>query len=158
MRRKAQGDLDAPPVDGFFRAFSCLSLSYSDLIGGSLADRCLDYSGFPQLAVPAFAALAGRTQSALRSGQRWHQVLDTQGSQARSRSSITDMSQESEIIREELPEVAQIVRDECWLEAERCGHPVDPKDPVIRDRVADIILSGAGAEIRRHHTGGGESA
>ena len=61
------------------------------------------------------------------------------------------MSPESELIREELPEIERIVRDECWLEGERSGHPVDPSDPVIQDRVADIILFGAGAEIRRHH-------
>jgi hypothetical protein len=63
------------------------------------------------------------------------------------------MITESEVIREELPEVAQIVRDECWLEGERRGRPVHPRDPAIRVRVADIILGGAGEEIRRRHQG-----
>ncbi len=63
------------------------------------------------------------------------------------------MNTESEVIREELPEVAQIVRDECWLEGERRGSPVHPRDPAIRVRVADIILDGAGEEIRRRHQG-----
>ena len=62
------------------------------------------------------------------------------------------MSSESEFIREEIPDVAEIVRNECWLEAERRGCPVDPKDEVIRVRVADIILTGAGAYLRRIHT------
>jgi hypothetical protein len=63
------------------------------------------------------------------------------------------MNTESKVIREELPEVAQIVRDECWLEGERRGSPVHPRDPAIRVRVADIILDGAGEEIRRRHQG-----
>ena len=63
------------------------------------------------------------------------------------------MSSESEnMIREELPEVAEIVRNECWLEGERRGEPVRQGDPVVQVRVADIILNGAGEEIRsRHH-------
>jgi hypothetical protein len=64
------------------------------------------------------------------------------------------MDTESEVIREELPEVAQIFRDECWLEGERRGGPVPPRDPAIRVRVAEIILDGAGEEIRRRHQGG----
>ena len=63
------------------------------------------------------------------------------------------MNTESEVIREELPEVEQIVRDECWLEGERRGSPVHPHDPAVRLKVADIILAGAGAEIRSRHTG-----
>lgn len=62
------------------------------------------------------------------------------------------MSSMSEFIRDELPEVEQIVRDECWLEGERRGCPVPPSDPAIRIRVADIILNGAGAEIRRRRS------
>lgn len=61
------------------------------------------------------------------------------------------MSPEIEVIREELPEVARIVRDECWLEGERRGCAVPPSDPAIRLRVADIILASAGEEIRRRH-------
>lgn len=62
------------------------------------------------------------------------------------------MSSMSEFIREELPEVEQIVRNECWLEGERRGSPVLPSDPAIRAKVAEIIIAGAGAEIRRRHS------
>ncbi len=66
------------------------------------------------------------------------------------------MSPESEFILNEVPEVEKIVRNECWLEAERRGCPVDPRDEVVRQRVADVILSGAGAELRnRRRTRGG---
>jgi hypothetical protein len=47
-----------------------------------------------------------------------------------------------------------MVRDECWFEGERRGQAVDPDDAVIQDRVADIILYGAGAEMRRQHLAG----
>ena len=62
------------------------------------------------------------------------------------------MSPESKIIRAEIPDVEEIVRDECWLEAERRGMPVDRRDHVIQQRVADIILNGAGDVIRRRHS------
>ena len=62
---------------------------------------------------------------------------------------MPDMSPDSEFIRSEIPDVEEIVRNECWLESERRGRPVDPHDHVIRQRVAEIILDGAGAEIRR---------
>lgn len=65
------------------------------------------------------------------------------------------MSPEVEFIRAEIPEIAKIVRDECWLEGERRGTPVDPKDPAIRQRVAEIILSGAGAMLRQKCQGNG---
>lgn len=59
------------------------------------------------------------------------------------------MSSESEFIISELPEVAAIVRNECWLEAERRGCPVDARDAVVQQRVADVILNGAGAYLRK---------
>lgn len=68
------------------------------------------------------------------------------------------MTSMPEFIREELPEVERIVRDECWLEGERRGSPVPPTDPTIRARVADIILAGAGAAIRCRHQSGDEHA
>lgn len=52
------------------------------------------------------------------------------------------MIPESEFIQMEILEIAQIVRDECWLEGERRGTPVDLKDEVVQARVAEIILSG----------------
>jgi len=69
------------------------------------------------------------------------------------------MSSLSEFILEELPEVERIVRDECWLEGERRGGPVPPTDPTIRAKVADIILAGAGEDIRcRHQPGNGHAS
>jgi len=67
------------------------------------------------------------------------------------------MDQESEFIRSEIADVKRIVNNECWLEAERRGHPVDPHDETIRKRVADIILNGAGAYLRKKHASGGHS-
>ena len=59
------------------------------------------------------------------------------------------MSPESKFIRDEIPEVQRLVRDECWLDGDRRGHPVNPRDRVVQERVADIILGGVGAEMRR---------
>ena len=56
---------------------------------------------------------------------------------------------EAEFIREQISDVEGIVRNECWLEGERQGRAVDPKEMVIQERVADIILAGAGEEFRR---------
>jgi hypothetical protein len=59
------------------------------------------------------------------------------------------MDSEAEFIRSELPDVKAIVQNECWLEGERRGVPVDAHDPEIQSRVADIILAGAGEALRR---------
>ena len=59
------------------------------------------------------------------------------------------MSRESEFIQKELPYIEQIVRNECWLEGQRRGCQVEPTDDIVRQRVADVILSGAGEYIRR---------
>ncbi len=59
------------------------------------------------------------------------------------------MDSEAEFIRSELPDVKAIVQNECWLEGERRGTPVDAHDPAIQSRVADIILGGAGEALRR---------
>jgi len=59
------------------------------------------------------------------------------------------MDQEAEFIRSEIPDVKSIVDNECWLEGERRGQPVDPADETVRERVADIILSGVGAYLRQ---------
>ena len=58
---------------------------------------------------------------------------------------------DTEVIRAEIPDVQSIVEDECWLEGERRGRPVDRQDPVVQARVADIILNGMGARLRRKH-------
>ena len=39
----------------------------------------------------------------------------------------------------EIPILEKIVRDECWLEGERRGCAVDPDDPVVSARIAEII-------------------
>jgi hypothetical protein len=65
------------------------------------------------------------------------------------------MASDSEFIRDELPDVATIISNECWLEGQRRGCSVDPSDPIIRQRVADIILSGAGEYMRRIRGGMG---
>ena len=49
------------------------------------------------------------------------------------------MDNPTEIIRAELPEVAAIIRDECWLEGERRGHAVDPR--------LTFFKAGAGAGV-----------
>ena len=59
------------------------------------------------------------------------------------------MESEPEFIRSEIPEVRGIVENECWLEAERRGQPVDPHDETVQERVADIILRGVGAYLRK---------
>ena len=64
------------------------------------------------------------------------------------------MSHEVEIIHAEISDVREIIRNECWLEGERRGSPVDPHDDLIRDRVADIILAGAGKRLRLQHETG----
>lgn len=53
------------------------------------------------------------------------------------------------VIRQQLPCIAQIIRDETWLEAERRGHTVPPDDPVVRANVCAVILR-IGARMRHH--------
>jgi len=62
------------------------------------------------------------------------------------------MNPETEIIRSEIADIKSIVENECWLEGERRGRPVDPHDETIRMRVAQIILGGAGAYLRQKHS------
>ncbi len=61
------------------------------------------------------------------------------------------MNDEIELIRSEISDVEDIVRVECWLEGERRGHEVDYRDPAVQLRVAEIILNGGGAALRRKH-------
>jgi hypothetical protein len=62
------------------------------------------------------------------------------------------MNPESEFIRTEIPDVKNIVENECWLEGERRGKPVTASDETVRERVAEIILGGAGAYLREKHS------
>ena len=66
------------------------------------------------------------------------------------------MDEESEFIRSEIPDVKNIVDNECWLEGERRGHPVEPQDEAVRQRVVDIILGGAGAYLRQKRSTSGQ--
>ena len=52
------------------------------------------------------------------------------------------------ILRREIPIIAQIIRDETWLEAERRGCPVASDDPVVRARVCETVLR-IGADLRK---------
>jgi len=45
------------------------------------------------------------------------------------------------VVFRELPVIEKIISDETWLEGERRGGYVSPEDPVVRDRVCDVILS-----------------
>lgn len=47
----------------------------------------------------------------------------------------------------QLPLIQKIIADETWLEGERRGCRVPPSDPVVRERVCQIILR-VGQELR----------
>ncbi|HWA26818.1 MAG TPA: hypothetical protein VG734_14260 [Lacunisphaera sp.] len=51
----------------------------------------------------------------------------------------------------QIPVIAQIIRDEIWLESERRGQPVGADDPVVRERVCEVVLR-IGADMRRRLT------
>lgn len=59
------------------------------------------------------------------------------------------MNAGSKMMRAENPAVEKILRDEVWLESERRGHPVDPDDPVVSARVAEIIRANLGSGFRQ---------
>lgn len=50
------------------------------------------------------------------------------------------MSQLDPVVRRELPVIDQIIRDETWLEGERRGCPVSPRDPAVRENVCRVVL------------------
>ncbi len=68
------------------------------------------------------------------------------------------MDPEAKFIRSEIPDVKCIVDNECWLEGERRGEAVDAHDKTIQERVAQIILGGAGAYLRKKHSANGHGA
>lgn len=51
------------------------------------------------------------------------------------------------VVRLQLPVIAQIIRDEVWLEGERRGRPVSSDDPVVCEKVCAIILR-VGQQLR----------
>ena len=62
---------------------------------------------------------------------------------------VPPMISDTTWIRQELPDVARLFEDECRTESECRGRPVNEHDPVVRTRVADRLLNGAGERIRR---------
>lgn len=44
------------------------------------------------------------------------------------------------ILFRELPVIQKIIDDETWLEGERRGRTVSPDDPVVREKVCEIVL------------------
>ncbi len=53
------------------------------------------------------------------------------------------------IVFAELPAIEKIIADETWLEGERRGCPVPPDDPVVVERVCEIVLR-IGQKLREH--------
>ncbi len=54
-----------------------------------------------------------------------------------------------EVIQREIEAVRKLIADETWLEGERRHCPVQHRDPVVQGKVADILLNGVGAELRK---------
>jgi hypothetical protein len=51
------------------------------------------------------------------------------------------------VVVRELRTIEKIVRDETWLEGERRGCWVSQEDPVVREKVCEIVLR-IGAQLR----------
>ena len=58
-----------------------------------------------------------------------------------------------EIVQLELPAVAEIVERETRKESRRRKQQVSRHDPVVQQLVADVLLGGAGQQLRRHCVG-----
>jgi hypothetical protein len=58
------------------------------------------------------------------------------------------MKNPSDLILSEVGDVQEIVRAACAIETAKRGAPVNPHDPSVQVRAADIILSGVGAHLR----------
>ena len=50
------------------------------------------------------------------------------------------MQSHDPIVHHQLPVIRQIIHDETWLEGERRGCAVSPKDRVVRENVCQVIL------------------
>lgn len=57
------------------------------------------------------------------------------------------MSSHDPVVPRQLPVIKKIIEDETWLEGERRGCYVPPTDPVVRERVCDVVLR-VGAQLR----------
>lgn len=51
------------------------------------------------------------------------------------------------VVFRELPVIQKIIHDETWLEGERRGRFVSSEDPVVQERVCDVVLT-IGAQLR----------
>ena len=47
----------------------------------------------------------------------------------------------------QFPVIKKVIQDETWLEAERRGCPVSAQDPVVREKVCQVILR-IGCDLR----------
>jgi hypothetical protein len=52
------------------------------------------------------------------------------------------------MLKRQLPLIAKIISDETWLEGERRGQSVAPKDPVVQEKVCLVVLA-MGHEMRQ---------
>jgi len=64
------------------------------------------------------------------------------------------MESSDPVLLRQLPVIQKIIDDETWLEGERRGHPVTAHDPVVCERICQIVLSVGGSlraslELRR---------
>jgi len=50
------------------------------------------------------------------------------------------MGRPDPVLVQQLPRIAQVIRDETWYEGERRGCAVAPDDPVVREKVCQVIL------------------
>jgi hypothetical protein len=65
------------------------------------------------------------------------------------------MKSVSDIILAEMGGVEEVLEAACSIEAARRGASVDPHDASVQVLAADLILNGAGEEIRRRCSGQG---
>lgn len=65
--------------------------------------------------------------------------------------SNSTMSHPDPIVSLEIPLIQKIIQDETWLEGERRGRFVISADPIVQERVCEIILR-LGQELRRRLT------
>jgi hypothetical protein len=56
------------------------------------------------------------------------------------------------VVIRQLPHIARIIQDETWLEGERRGCAVPANDPVVREKVCEVVLR-VGADLRSRYTG-----
>ena len=55
------------------------------------------------------------------------------------------------VVFRELPVIQKVIEDETWYEGERRGCYVSPEDPVVREKVCEVILR-IGRELRERLT------